>query len=458
MALQKDELDFLIAMHRRLTDQPLEPDDPVREPIHEELDDSDPVALLAFEVGANPVESLQLFSGFRGAGKTTELWRLRKQLRDLGYLVLYADAMDYVNPAEPIDISDMLMVIAGAFSDTLNDAIGTDMARESFWDRLKNFLTKTEIRIGEAGAKLDYSTPAGAVLGSLKTGVNIKAELKTASSFKQNLQKFLSGHLVDLKAEADAFIEDGVKAIWAARGADTKVVFIFDSLEQLRGSYLTWKDVIQSVQQLFTVHIDRLRLPYVHAIYSVPPWLRYLPNSSPVPITILPTAHLWHNDADRTPDARARAVFRSLLYKRLKPQEMARLFGPAAEDPGGPLDRLIGACTGHVRDLLRLVQEVFKRARSLPIGDDAITSAINAERRALAEIPLDDAKWLFEIGETRTHGLLTADERSVERLSNFLDTHRVAYFVNGESWYDLHPLIREDVARIVARAGAKDGT
>jgi hypothetical protein len=39
----------------------------------------------------------------------------------------------------------------------------------------------------------------------------------------------------------------------------------------------------------------------------------------------------------------------------------------------------------------------------------------------------------------------------VSRLTRFLDTHFVLYLRNGEEWYDIHPLIREEVQAIVDR-------
>ncbi len=451
MVLGNDDLDFLRMMHRQLADVPLEPADPLREPIHEVLDDADPVLLMQREVAFNDVESLQLFSGFRGAGKTTELLRLKRDLEGQGYLVLYADAMNYVNPAEPVDISDMLLVLAGAFSDTLAEhpEMQMDITRETFWDRFKNWILNTEVRVGAIDAKLEYSSPGKAVVGGVTAGLNIKAELKTASSFRQNLQKFLSAHLVALKIEADQFIEDGIKAVRAIHGPRKQVVFIFDSLEQLRGSFQTWESVIRSVEQLFSVHIERLRLPYVHAIYAVPPWLKFvLPAQH---MEILPTVHLWDNAPNRPRSAKAWSVFRSVIRRRLGDDGIARLFGPNALAEDGPIDRLIGACGGHVRDLLRLTQELLKRTTALPVPPQALDSVINAARRDFLPMALDDAQWLAEIAQSRDTALRSVDHRSVERLSNFLDTHRVFYFVNGSAWYDVHPLLREEITRTLAQ-------
>jgi hypothetical protein len=62
---------------------------------------------------------------------------------------------------------------------------------------------------------------------------------------------------------------------------------------------------------------------------------------------------------------------------------------------------------------------------------------------------VSDAEWLKRIADTRA-----ADPRSPEdriRLIRFLDGHMVLYLRNGQEWYDVHPLIREEVAAIVKR-------
>ena len=82
------------------------------EPLYEG-DPDDQVELMRERIRLAPVVSFQCFSGFRGSGKTTELFRLRKLLRDDGCLVFYADALEYLSPADAIDIGDMLLVIAG---------------------------------------------------------------------------------------------------------------------------------------------------------------------------------------------------------------------------------------------------------------------------------------------------------------------------------------------------------
>ncbi len=90
---------------RLVVDSPLEPHSPLYEPLYDHSPD-DPVGLIFRDIILNEVQSLNFISGFRGSGKTTELFRLRQKLRHEGFFVAYANALDYLLPSEPVDISD----------------------------------------------------------------------------------------------------------------------------------------------------------------------------------------------------------------------------------------------------------------------------------------------------------------------------------------------------------------
>lgn len=448
MALSKDDRGFVRGLYQLVADRPLEPDDPLYEPLHEQHDQDDPVAIMQNRIELADVQTMQLFSGFSGSGKTTELFRLRRNLQAQGYVVLYADALTYVNQVEPLTIADMLMVAAGAFNDALRDDLNIDLKQESFWDRLTRFVEQTELRLRGGDAKLEYSSPGNSVLGGIKAGLSIRAELKTGSSFRRQLQDFLTAHLVQLQRDVKQFFEDGAKAIWAAKGEEVQIVFILDQLEQLRGDYRNWQSVIRSVQQLFSVHLDRLRMPYVHCVYSVPAWLAFLAPRPP-DLTLLPTTQLWNHDPGRSPYPRGREMFRRLVRHRLSDADAVRLFGPAGSGAESPIERLIGVCGGHVRDLLRMIQEILARVNTLPVDGNVVDRVIAAARRDFLPIALDDARLLHDIGEKQNLEPETLDEVAIERLSRFFNTHLVMYFEDGEPWYDTHPLIRDEVQRIV---------
>jgi hypothetical protein len=288
-------------------------------------------------------------------------------------------------------------------------------------------------------------------LGGAKTGLDLKFELKSATNFRRQLQGFLANKLKELKNNVDQFFQDGIKAIRTAQGKNTQVVFIFDQLEQLRGTLQTEWDVVRSIERIFAIHLDLLRIPHVHAICTVPPWLLKFELPGTVHVQLLSTVNLWENDVERSRCEPAWEVFRSLAERRLGEQGLRFLFGEQAQRRA-LVDDMIGVCGGHFRDLLRLLRGTVVRATSLPnlpVPSTVITNTINAERRNFLPIAQDDARWLAEIARVRSLSLTSIEGTQAIKLARFLDSHFVLYFGNADEWYDIHPLIRDEVARVV---------
>ncbi|HEX3146318.1 MAG TPA: hypothetical protein VHQ64_20250, partial [Pyrinomonadaceae bacterium] len=332
---------------------PAKPNFLLYEPIYQHCGIEDPVTRLEENIELGGVESLQLFSGFRGSGKTTELFRLRKALEEQGCLVLYADALEYINPSEPIDISDLLIVLAGAFDDAIrnHDALKghhEGILRQSFWDRMKNFFLNLRVEPEEVGAKVEFESPAKQVIGGLKGGIDLKLALKTAPSFRKNVQKLLAGRIGELKNETHAFFEDGVKSIQQFFDDERQVIFIFDSLEQLRGSLFNEQEVLQSATRLFSNHLNLLKIPYIHAVYTVPPWFKFVKPAEESPITI-PSIRQWENDDVRTRYDNGWSALLRLTQKRFGERGYREFFGEDEETAKQRAEELIAVCGGHFR-------------------------------------------------------------------------------------------------------------
>lgn len=432
------------ALYRRLNDKELKPNDELYEPIYERAGVEDPVTLMQRCVEFSETESIQMFSGFRGSGKTTELLRLKQCLEAQGYVVLYADAIDYLNPAEEVDISNLLIALAGAFSDALVKEKIASIAKDTYWNRILNFLTNTKVNVGEFGLKV----------GADSLGADITLNLQSSSTFRQELQEKMTNRMGELTRLVNTFFEDGVKAIRQQRGDNIAgVVFLFDQLEQVRGSLANEQAVIESVIRLFAQHLNLLKIPYVHVIYTVPPWLKFVLHGT-MRVTILPSIRQWNNDAARSEYDAGWDSLRSLVHRRFGEEGFKGFFGceESGEDGKHALaDKLIALCGGHFRDLLMLLREAVLRADALPVSEAVIESAITSVRRSFLPIAVDDAKWLHKIGNFRETALLTTEQKDVNHLTRFLDTHFVLYFANGDDWYDIHPLIRDEVGEIVRR-------
>jgi hypothetical protein len=431
MPLSPEDNKQLGIIYRNLRDDPIGPDDPFYVPILENTK-YDPIQLLSQHIQWSEIESLQLFSGFSGSGKTTQLRRLQKELESAGYKVLYADAEDYLNLSEPIDITEFLVTVAGAFSDQLD----SKLLIESYWNRLLNYLRTTKVEISAV---------------TLKTSAaDLKAELKTSPTFRQELQKALNPRLRELNDQVTKFIEE---AVTKADAAAFRLVFLFDSFEKLRGTPSNEQEVMDSIERVFGTHLQLLQLPSVHCVYSVPSWLRYTVKYSE--IVVIPTLKMWHKrgrtETQARPDEKGFMTAREILRRRFTShEECARVFGPPDENSQFPLaERLLESSGGALRDMLRLFRVALLGAQELPLTPAQIDTAIGIVRDDF-RVSVEDARWLYKIHEEQWAAPETDKAAHVNLLNRLLDSHLVLYYRNDEDWYDSHPLVREEVNRIVA--------
>lgn len=428
-----DEQRFLRNFFQRLEDGPLSPEDPEYVGVYDdpELDLEDPVQLLARNIQwARTNTSAQLFSGFRGAGKSTELRRLRRDLTVAGYLVLLVDVFDYLSPSSPVDISDFVMVLAGALSDELDkqEIFSRSTAHEGYWTRLKNFM-RSRVEIQDVTGKLG--------------AVDIKASLRTDPTFRQSLHKQLAGHLADLVKDMRAYVTETIVAIPEARRGEG-VVLIVDSLERISGTITNAEDVQESLERLFTSHADNLRLPQTHVVYTVPPWLNI--RAPGVSAQFSGGLQVLHPIRVRTPDGEPVAAALSAMCRIVSARgDWQRLLSDRAV-----LDQLALVSGGHLRDLLRMLSEIVRRADRLPVADLTVQRALAQVKSEMLPIALDDAMWMQRIAASNDASLLEISK--LPRLVTFLDSHLVLCYRNGEEWYDVHPLIREEVASLAASA------
>ncbi len=438
-----DEQDFLRGFFRAVADRPIEFDGSdtrryvklYEDPSFEE---HDPVKLLMRSIEYSQGQSVQLLSGFRGSGKSTEMRRLRSKLDGRGiYKVALLDIEDYLSPSQPIDVSDFLIALAGGLGDALLEAghLTGDPAKESYWTRFINFLTRTNI-----------STPevlAGAAVGAL---AGFKTALKSDPFFRENLQKRMAGHLGALVNDVGAYVEDCVKKVKERYGQNTEVVLLVDSMEHIRGSITNATAVQDSVVNLFAKHSDKLHFTYLHVIYTVPPYLNVLqPNLGslyePGGIQMIPTLKVRLKES-REPFQPALDLLEKLIAER---GDWKRLLGADARETVDELSLLSG---GHLRDFLRLFAEIIRRADQLPVPRRVVESAIQQIRSEFLPIPDEDAKWLDLIASSHDVALTSHDE--LHDLARYVESHLVLCYRNGQDWYDVHPLIRDVVKRQAA--------
>ncbi len=430
---------YLREFHRALAIKPLEPDDEQYFELYKDPDLAlaDPVEDLATGIEWEATQSVHLFSGFRGTGKSTELRRLRARLHQQGcYKVVLCDMKDYLDLSTPVDISDFLISVAGALSEALEDTdlLGKDCVHENYWTRVVNFLGETKVDLNEFSLDLP--------------GANLKGNLKQDPSFRQRLQERLHGHLDALVSDVHAFIQECVKELKDKYGDGTEVVLILDSIEQIRGNPLDSK-VYSAVENLFYGHAEKLRLPYVHVVYTVPPWLKIsVPGVAGLYDTsqLVPCIKVIEKEdgpCQAALDALAALIKQRGDWTRLLPDRSV-------------LDRLSLASGGYLRDLFRLLRVCLRQVRrgSLPADERIVELAEDEIRNSYLPISYEDAKWLGRVSASHRAEIASSD--GLRELSRLFDNHLVLCYRNGKEWYSVHPLV-EPMAIEIAEAAARIG-
>lgn len=425
--MQAQEQALVKQFFQSLEDRPLEPNEPIYEArLHTHGTVSDPVAALVRKVDWSDSATVNLVSGQRGAGKSTEMRRLRRRLEEADCVVFLLDINDYINLSQPLDITDFLVVLMGALGEQLKEKYGKTFNKDTYWERFKKFFDK-EVEL-QAGFKL---------------GADIKASLKSDTSFRRKIQQHLQNHLGPLVRDVQAFATEAVAFIHEqTQTTDTKVVLLVDSLERIRGVGEFAEQVHKSVENLFNVQAHHLHLGPLHTVYTVPP---YLPPLAPVlsrhlgggTIWNLANAHIFKRAGDTDP--KGLEIMRGLVTKRF-----AQWPKILSEEQ---LNRVIISTGGDLRDCFRLLKQILVTTpgslEQLPVTDELVEHAENEIRRDMLPIAEEDRVWLESIHKTGKPGL--AKTEGLYRLAHFFDTNLVQCYRNGEDWYDVHPLLRKEI-------------
>ncbi len=406
-------------------------DDPRYVPILQAHAENDPILKLAQRIEFSASESVSLLTGFRGNGKTTELYRLKAQLESNGCTVFRLDMDNYVNPTQPVEISDFLLSLSAALADSLKKHQGLETLTENYFSRLSSFL-KSEVVLD--GTKL--SIPDGAAELGLK--------LKQEPTFKRKVQEHLRGHLSDLVKQVNDYISEVVTTLRKhAKQADMKIVILVDSLEHIRGVGSEAQEVYESIVNTFSGHTDKLALPGVHIVYTVPPFLILHASGTAHslggnPIVKWPNVHV--RTIEGQPDENGLSVMRQVIDRRMSDWQQI------ISTPH--LDKLAFSTGGDLRDFFRQVREALvslSAASSLGRDDvkidDNVIDNVTTELQNQLQLMLTEKNKAVLARIHKEKQLVRKGPEELPILSSLLDANLIMNYQNGAPWFDVHPLV-----------------
>lgn len=433
----------LKAFYQALADRPLSPSDPDYEQcylrdLHLGPNGQDMIGKLATQILWDVGGGAYLFTGQRGTGKSTELLRLRKKLEDEGCVAFYLDMSRYLNLTVQVDAADFLISLLGGFSEEIKTRYQEDPGHRGYWERVWAFLN-SEVKI----EGIEATIPAG------NAEVSLKAALQSDPDFKKRLQGGTRGHLARIKRDAQQFADDAIDLIKKKTGeSDPKVVLLVDSIEQIRGIGAAAEEVFASVQELFSGQSQNLKFPGLHIVYTIPPYLLAISNSLSAyyeggKVYALSSVHLF-TECSRDVSADGMQQMVDIVARRYA--DWAQVFTDEQ------LRDLAESSGGDIRDYFRLIRLCLASSSEKQGGGanrrmlaSMIQSAKNDLRADMLPIALDDLKWLKEISTSHDTRLKT--NKDLPTLARFFEGKLVLNYRNGGNWYDVHPLLRDLVAR-----------
>jgi hypothetical protein len=378
----------------------------------------------------------QLLSGPSGSGKTTELYRLKGALERNGFHTTIFDIGAYVNESSPIDVTEFLIALALGAQDVLGvpEAAGE---KPGFASRLRRFLDRLKISVEVPGLSASVSREGLEVdaMGA-SVDVELQRELKSSESVVAELRRKLTYHIGRLYDEVADFLITLLPTVDPDQGS----VLIVDGLEKLRGTSENDFAVQESIQTLFIAHASKLKFGSHHVIYTVPTYLQFTaPGALPYESRVLPVPvpHVRPRPG-QSPETATETIaeLREVVSRRLP---IDWIFANI-----GQLDKIIEGSGGHLRDLFTLLRQVvnlmLRRSLTLPLRDEHIEEAIGFVAHDFLAMTAEQEAFLRRVASG--DGTVRPAASEVQLMARLLQSHMLLGHLNGQDWYEVHPLAR----------------
>lgn len=369
----------------------------------------------------------QLLTGHIGSGKSTELFRLKAELEDAGYHVVYFES-DRDLEMSDVEVTDILLVIARQISASL-ESIGIAL-EPTYFQRLFKSISDTlrmPMEISEVSLSVGIAT--------------ITTQSKDSADLRSQLHQYLEPRTKNiLDAINHELLEPAITQLKAQ--GKSGLVAIVDNLDRV---YTTRKlgDRLQP-EYLFVDRGEQLKRLRCHVLYTIPlslvfsddlPVLTNRFGVSPVVLSMVPVV-----DQDDQMNDRSLAKLRQMVLARAFPElsESDRLTQlQAVFEDAGTLDRLCKISGGHMRNLVRYLYGCLRK-QDPPITRDTLERVIRDERNDMLGL-INEHEWelLFRAVKTRT--LQGNSEYNSMLRSLFLYEYRD----DRGRWIDINPVLAE---------------
>ncbi|MGH8896683.1 MAG: hypothetical protein ACRDZ4_06560 [Egibacteraceae bacterium] len=365
----------------------------------------------------------RLFTGHRGAGKTTELNRVKQRLEagEAGrrFFVSMLFAEEWVD-LEDVQPEDLVFQVVRQLVLDLQDA-GCAFAATRF----RNFFSRFRKAVAIEGIELGTDP--------LKVSLTLK-DLPTA---RPQFRKLLQGQLPTIYDLVNVKILAEARRTLAERGFED-ILVIIDQLDRIPQKLINGRGLTNH-ENLFLDHAGTLRALTCNVLYTVPIELAYshcqnrLQDVYGGSILTLPAIPVRDRDGEDSPSGLR--MLREIVERRARKAEVA--LDGTFESPK-LLTEVLKCSGGHIRGLFVLLRSILERTDKLPITQALVDRSLGAAAADMAR-PLRPGAWKLLDEVRASHQPVGEDPEAWNGLLR--DRFVLAYRDERGDWYDRNPLL-----------------
>ncbi|NDJ21237.1 AAA family ATPase [Nostoc sp. B(2019)] len=372
----------------------------------------------------------QLFTGHLGCGKSTELLRLKAELEEQKFHVVYFESTHVLEMAD-VDVTDILLAIAGQVSESL-EAMKIGLKPKYFtklFAEIRDFL-QTPIELG--------------VEAELSVGIaKITAKTKESPQLRRRLRDYLEPRTANILHSINKELLEHANKELRALGKQGLVVIV-DNLDRVAIRPLPSGRSLP--EYLFIERGEQLRKLHCHVVYTIPLALIFSNDSAElqhrlgggVAPKVLPMIPVRLRSGEIFPQGLAmmRQMVLARAFPDIPPSDRLGLITQVF-DSLETLDRLCLISGGHVRDLLGLLFDCL-REQDPPFERDCVELVIQRQRDYRANA-LDPHEWelIFQVVQQQRVGGDIAYHTLLRSLFVF------EYRDHRGAWFAVNPVLAE---------------
>ena len=370
----------------------------------------------------------QLFTGHIGCGKSTELLRLKAELEQQGFHVVYFESSQSLDMAD-IDVTDILLAIAREVSQSL-EAIKINLKPEYFknlFHEISKFL-QTPLDIG---VEAELSVGIAKITAKTKDSPTLRGQLR------QYLEPRTNGILESINKELLKPAREKLK-----QQGKKGLVVIVDNLDRVDNA-LKPSGCYQP-EYLFVERGEQLNQLNCHVVYTIPLVLIFsnalgrLTNRFGIDPKVLPMVPVKFKDDSQF--SQGITLLQQMVMVRAFPgvswEQSQHLITKVFDSPD-TLERLCLVSGGHLRNLLTLLFRCLQQ-EDPPLSQKCVNRVIKQRCNELTlAITADEWEVLREVAQQKSL-------RGHERYELLLRSMFVfEYRDEDASWFDINPILAE---------------